>query len=594
MAIATHEGHRPVGMEAAPQSHAPQHGVATSSWDLTELLEVAQQVATDLAARLRRPDLVDQLAPVATSDSSDVVSSESSIRPTLHSVQSAVSRLSRTVEGAQTAMAGVADRVFQDPDSRERLLGLPRGKTGFRDTADFLGQTQQVPHRDAKNRVERAAHHLPPAPVPGSTEAPPSSLQDVSSALWDNSVDPAVVDMITRTLTQARQSAAKEGVPSNIVSPLIEAGQKRLMGAARGAQPSTVSAVCKRWRRHFDEAIRAHSATPTLAQINQGRSLKFLREDKGLYFWQMGLTQDQHEILKTVASAGSNPRAKRNTSEDPTVSDEGPDVENCPADSRPTVGSTAPGTLFDLTDQAAGDSRGDDQCEENLVPPVQMRQEERQRREIDAVISALTAALRLLDTDVLSNTGGARPQVLVTIDFETLQNQVASHPDLPPQPPIPDHLADQNPPDNLRGPFVSHAAFSGPIDPRIIRAWACEADIIPVVLGGDGRILDYGRRERHFTAHQRRAIIARDRGCVAPGCSIPPGWCEAHHVTFWSNGGSTAIDNGALLCSHHHMALHHDQLDIEMRNGVPYVQDRSVSYPVSEEPRFQRNLQWHD
>ncbi|WP_211883353.1 HNH endonuclease, partial [Pseudarthrobacter albicanus] len=39
------------------------------------------------------------------------------------------------------------------------------------------------------------------------------------------------------------------------------------------------------------------------------------------------------------------------------------------------------------------------------------------------------------------------------------------------------------------------------------------------------------------------------QGCAFPGCTIPAPWCEAHHISYWSRGGSTSTDNGTILCS---------------------------------------------
>ena len=41
-----------------------------------------------------------------------------------------------------------------------------------------------------------------------------------------------------------------------------------------------------------------------------------------------------------------------------------------------------------------------------------------------------------------------------------------------------------------------------------------------------------------------------------PGCTTPPSLCEAHHVTWWSRGGPTTLDNLALLCHRHHTQIH--------------------------------------
>ena len=51
----------------------------------------------------------------------------------------------------------------------------------------------------------------------------------------------------------------------------------------------------------------------------------------------------------------------------------------------------------------------------------------------------------------------------------------------------------------------------------------------------------------------------RDGHCRAEGCDIPAAWCEAHHLTPWSEGGRTDLDNAILLCSHHHHRAHDDR-----------------------------------
>ena len=112
--------------------------------------------------------------------------------------------------------------------------------------------------------------------------------------------------------------------------------------------------------------------------------------------------------------------------------------------------------------------------------------------------------------------------------------------------------------------------FTGPVTAGTIRKIACDADIIPVVLGGEGQILDIGRASRVFPPHIRKAITARDRGCAFPQCTIPAPWCEAHHITYWSRGGTTGTGNGTLLCSHHHHVIHKEHWSIQMRTGIPW------------------------
>ena len=59
---------------------------------------------------------------------------------------------------------------------------------------------------------------------------------------------------------------------------------------------------------------------------------------------------------------------------------------------------------------------------------------------------------------------------------------------------------------------------------------ACDASIIPAVLGTKSELLDLGRTSRLVTPKLLQALYLRDRGCTFPGCSRPPSWCDAHHV----------------------------------------------------------------
>lgn len=104
------------------------------------------------------------------------------------------------------------------------------------------------------------------------------------------------------------------------------------------------------------------------------------------------------------------------------------------------------------------------------------------------------------------------------------------------------------------------------------RQLACNAGIVPAVLGGNGLPLDLGRRQREFSTAQRLALAQRDLGCAHPGCSRPPGWTEAHHIDHWvRDEGPTDLRNGVLLCAHHHRAVHthHIAIRINADDGIP-------------------------
>ena len=94
------------------------------------------------------------------------------------------------------------------------------------------------------------------------------------------------------------------------------------------------------------------------------------------------------------------------------------------------------------------------------------------------------------------------------------------------------------------------------LDPTTVRRMACDADLVPTVLGADGSVLDVGRTQRLVTAAIWVALVVRDQHCAFPGCRRPPVMCHAHHVVHWIDGGPTCLDNLVLLCGSHHRILH--------------------------------------
>ena len=94
------------------------------------------------------------------------------------------------------------------------------------------------------------------------------------------------------------------------------------------------------------------------------------------------------------------------------------------------------------------------------------------------------------------------------------------------------------------------------LPPEIVRRLACDAEIIPMILGGPGGSADVGRARRTVPLRLRRLLVARDRHCRWPGCGQPPSRCDAHHIIHWLDGGPTDLDNLVLLCHKHHHHLH--------------------------------------
>lgn len=108
------------------------------------------------------------------------------------------------------------------------------------------------------------------------------------------------------------------------------------------------------------------------------------------------------------------------------------------------------------------------------------------------------------------------------------------------------------------------------LDHATLTRLSCDAVIDCVVLAPTGKVLEMTTLGRLATNAQITALTARDGGCVWPGCGAPPALCDAHHVTWWSRGGTTTIDNLVLLCSSHHSEIHTEQWRIQMHDGIPW------------------------
>ena len=95
----------------------------------------------------------------------------------------------------------------------------------------------------------------------------------------------------------------------------------------------------------------------------------------------------------------------------------------------------------------------------------------------------------------------------------------------------------------------------------------CNADILPALFDTQGQELWVGHKYRSATEAQRAALIVRDKHCI--GCGRSATWCEVHHITEWSRGGPTDIDNLVLVCTSCHHNIHDDGWTVHRnRNGA--------------------------
>jgi len=131
-----------------------------------------------------------------------------------------------------------------------------------------------------------------------------------------------------------------------------------------------------------------------------------------------------------------------------------------------------------------------------------------------------------------STDGVGLPEVtnLVTMDYDTLVGLSGSHADM---------LA------SLAG---GRLKVSGPTARRLIDDGF---DARLIVLDETGQVLGVGRKRRQAPDWLREALVVRDATCTFPGCRRAGVVCQADHAIPWTVGGTTDINNLALVCGPH-------------------------------------------
>ncbi|MFP3463493.1 DUF222 domain-containing protein [Arthrobacter globiformis] len=490
-----------------------------------------------------------------------------------------VEQLSRRVERLQVLAAGAVDRsrtaaltAAASPLVPVAVAEPAPGDDGSRNSVEFLRDRLRISSAEARRRIGLADSVLPRAGF-GGQQLPPR-YEELATAVETAQISSRAATTITLALDRARHFTTPDhtaAMEHDLTLAAIENDADFLTRVAR----------------HWAEAIDQDGTEPSEAALRQIQGAFIRRPKHGLQHLEIFATPEQFETITTVMNTATNPRTP-------------PPADRHEADGNGINGAGGGGMGRDGTSSAgtgAGEPAGHAGWDTADPPEISLDHRSQGQKRLDGLVGALQT---VLTTDTLPANGGHRPQILVTINYRDLLTDLQHRQDAqsaqnPPWASEAQRAQHQqhghdaqgsqptsiSPTNNSRTNFhranASRAnggtalfAFSGPVNPATIRKIACDADIIPIVLGSQGRILDIGRTTRIFPPHTRKAITARDQGCAFPGCTIPAAWCEAHHITYWSRGGPTSTGNGVLLCSHHHHLIHKEHWTIEVTNQVPW------------------------
>ncbi len=368
------------------------------------------------------------------------------------------------------ALVGIAGRL--DGDNLLAELGWASAK-------DFLTRLTGG-HKGTGGGLVRAAEQL-------------AGLPAVQEALEDGRL----------TLPQARAIASKvTTLPQAPEFRTAVAGSLLELVAEQGLDATDLGTA-------FGDVVREHDPDAALINLDKER----LKRERGAHHARgLSLTEDRHGgiVVKGYGAAE--------------------DAEKIKATLLPMAApiTTEPGACGGRNDKP-GDPMFDTNGDSTRISCAQpgCNHDGRDPRRPDARLwdALIEACDRLAATDSLPRDHGTRPRLIVTIDHESLQQQVIDA--------------------GLARPGVTTTGAR--LSATTIRRLACDAEIIPSTLGTEGQVLDVGRTHRLVTTALWTALIIRDQHCAFPGCTRMPLACDAHHIQHWADGGATSLDNLVML-----------------------------------------------
>lgn len=455
------------------------------------------------------------------------------------------------LEGITTALSDVD--AFANGDTMLPAGPCPRpgGKPVFANTGAFLARVLGIGPAAARRRLDAAAVLLPGRL---SDETPATAAYpNLAGGLASGSTDPQTalaaakrLDSLVPSITKHPDAAAR-----------LAAVEEEFAAAVATGSPHTAYKVIE----SIEAREEKDGGPPTPGELRARQGLFYRGLKHGLHEYKYHCDGLQHEVIQNLCDVADNPHLPEHGTRTPFTAPPATRTGNTSGSSDTDgIGIPAPDWAVDPgtpEEERPLSTLSDGAGWHDGTDPMQRTPAQRR---LDAVIDAL----RLGPGGPEARRGiSERTRLIVLIDYRSLLGQLEK---------------------------AGATAHGTPVDPKRVRELAVGAGIIPVVLGGEGQVLDVGRSRRMPTAAQETAVLARDIGCVVPRCSMPIARSEIHHIHAWNEGGRTDIDNLAGACTAHHHDIHLGRLGIRAIAGVPYVIPPPDIDPAR---RPVRNLYWH-
>lgn len=407
---------------------------------------------------------------------------------------------------------------------------------GCRSTNELLQRVARVDAPGA-SKMLKAASAVRREVALSSGERLPARYPEVREALLDGAIGVAGVLAATGPIDQAGD---RIGVADRLTADAALAAFARGCpadadagaDAGAGTAPPATPEDIRQFAQALAMALDPDGAEPSDLRAQQQRFVTVGRLRDGVHPLRGNLLPDAAAQLQLIIDAQCNPK---------------------------TDGPPQPGVVFRDSDAVAAEGDPGNTDPWNADPRAVIDARTAAQKRHDALAAAMGIAAR---HDEMPKLAGAAPTLVVQADVKDIATGAG---------------------------WSTIAGSQAPVPLGVARQAACSGAIQRVLLDA-GRIIGVSVTDRVFTVHQRRAIVARDRECLIPGCHVPASWCEIHHVIEHAGGGETHTDNGVPLCWWHHRSLDRSGWEIRMDRGIPQIRGPAWWDPVRRWRAPQRSL----
>lgn len=555
--------------------------------------------------------------------------------------------ITRQLENSQEAVVTHFCRQIQPAfSSQPEYFGSPVGVVAYKNSTDYFKEVLRFSQNKTKQihtRIEYVTWK--PGINPSADENKPK-LSKVAEAFQDGKISGENLDRIIRMDATLTRYTRQVGADLGYKDAALIAFESTLVEAAETSNPDALNTARKRWTNTIahhicpdgpsvEDALRKQGDNVLRDQAySDGSGKAWMHMSPAVFAEYKSFAVEQLNKNGSPVKVDDDLKAYLfdNTQQETKPDDDSSDARNTIDDDDSTASNQAPhagefdteplydpnaSNLEDLTlDQdpesvIAEDSNGNPVTQEDLnqldkLTPGQM---------LGAIFIGLFRAIRKFPPKELEikRAHGAASTLHIVQDIETAYQSldIGMLPEklrrprdpsgiMPPhiRHPGPDHVkqglchdpthqAGQSPPPWTG--FISEVMNVGSVRPQDINILTCDSEIVGQIWNKYHSILNQHRTQRFFNRAQRRAILARDRGCQAPGCTIVAALCDIHHIKPWEFGGKTDIDNGICLCTYHHGQVHNGKWTIRTIDGTHYFQPAPWLDPY--QPLL-RNIQW--